>query len=253
MAKKIIVGNWKMNPETLKRAKDIYASYAKATKKLKKTDVVVCPPYMYTHSLHALKGASRLSLGAQDTFFEEKGSYTGEVSTKMLKDAGVTHVIVGHSERRKMGETDELVNKKVHAVVGKGLTAVMCIGESDRDKGGKFYTFIQDEIVAGLKDVPTSKFNKIIIAYEPIWAIGASEAMDGARMYEMSIFIKKVITDAFGDEAAKKVRIIYGGSVDSDNIESIITEGRVDGVLPGRASLNPKEFGPMIEIVDSLS
>ena len=255
MTKKIFIGNWKMAPDTLLRAKDIYSKYTKFSKKLKKTEAVVCVPYVYTHSLRALKGAPRLSVGAQDVFGEVSGSYTGEVNIKMLKDAGVTHVILGHSERRTLGETSEEINKKIQVVLGAGLSAVVCIGEKNRDVGGKFYNELQQELENTLSDIQPKYFRKLIIAYEPIWAIGkpSDEAMDGERMYEMNIFIQKAVTDLFGKDAVKKLRIIYGGSIDSTNIERMISEGQVDGVLVGRAGLNQKEFGKMLEILDDLS
>lgn len=254
MTKKIIIGNWKMNPAGLAKAKEIFQKQVASAKKLKKADVVLCVPYVYTSELGKLSKAVHLTLGAQNVFYEEAGSFTGEVSTKMLKDLGLTHVILGHSERRKLGETNEDVRKKVNAVVQKGLTAVVCVGEENRDTGGKFYRYLQNEIQESLGDLDAKYLKKVIIAYEPIWAIGktADDAMDGKQMHEMSIFIKKVLADVFGRNAEKSVRIIYGGSVDSTNIESLIREGHIDGVLPGRASLDPKEFGKMLDIADKL-
>lgn len=243
-----------MNPDTLRKAKDLYSVYTKATKGLKSAEVVVCAPVVYLHPFHALKGASRLSLGAQDVFEKVEGSYTGEVNVRMLKDAGVTHVIAGHSERRARGETSARVNEKVKTIVQAGLHAIVCIGESERDSHGKFYRKLQQELEETLSGLEEKYFKKIIIAYEPLWAIGKStdEAMDGERMYEMNIFIQKALTDIFGKSSAGKVRIVYGGSVNGSNIEDIVSAGQVDGVLVGRASLDKKQLKDMLTTLDNL-
>lgn len=252
--KKIFIGNWKMNPLTLRKAKDLYSVYVKATKRCKSTDTVVCAPTIYLHPLHALKGVSGLSMGAQDVFEKVEGAYTGEVNVGMLKDAGVTHVIVGHSERRARGETNVVVNEKIKAAVSAGLQAIVCIGESERDTNGKFYRKLQRELEETLVGIEEKYLKKIIIAYEPIWTIGKSahEAMDGERMYEMNIFIQKALTDLFGHEVARRVRVVYGGSVDKSNIENIVEDGKIDGVLVGRASLDAKQIKDMLTILDTI-
>lgn len=243
-----------MNPLTLRKAKDLYSEYTKATKGCRSTDVVVCAPTVYLHPFHALKGVSGLSIGAQDVCEKTEGSYTGEIAVGMLKDAGVTHVIVGHFERRARGETNVVVNEKLKTVVSAGLHAIVCIGESERDTNGKFYRKLQRELEETLAGIEEKYFKKIIIAYEPIWAIGktAHEAMDGERMYEMNIFIQKALTDLFGHEVARKVRVVYGGSVDKSNIENIVDDGKVDGVLVGRASLDAKQIKDMLTILDTI-
>lgn len=255
MTRKLVIGNWKMNPRSLKQAQDLFQKHAHTVKKLTKTQVVLCPSYVHVAKCASLKGAPRLNVGAQDVFFEPEGSFTGEVSVNMLKDVGVTHVILGHSERRARGETSDIVQRKVYAVVSRGLTAVVCIGEEARDASGAYYDELHDQIASSLEGVEVKQFKRIIVAYEPVWAIGASadEAMDGDRMHEMGIFIRKVITDTWGRTAADAVRILYGGSVDDTNIEDIIERGHIDGVLVGRASRDVKVFGRMCEIADNLS
>jgi len=255
MTAKIVVGNWKMNPTARVKAKDVYQKNARAAQNLKKARAVLCVPYVYLDMLHNLSGAPRLALGVQDVFYEKEGSRTGEISVPMVKDLGTTHVIVGHSERRVLGEDTATVAKKARAVVANGLTAVVCVGEHERDEDGVFYDTLSEEIIASLHRVEPAYFTRLIVAYEPLWAIGksAEEAMSGAQMSEMAIFIRKVITDAFGADAAQALSVIYGGSVDASNAQDIIENGRIAGVLPGRASCNPKEFAGILHIADELS
>ncbi len=247
--KKLVVGNWKMNPVSLEEARKIVGGVKRAIKNYRKTDVVFCPPFVYLSPIgNLMKG--NLFLGAQNANSETAGPYTGEVGHMQLPQFGVKYVIVGHSERRKMGETDEVINKKVQSVVSLGVTAIVCVGESQRDSNGEYLDFIKQQIQKALKDVPKKSFGNIVIAYEPIWAIGAKESMSPRDLHEMSIFIKKVLKDTYsivGDD----VRIIYGGSVDRVNAGVLVKEGNVSGLLVGRQSLDSKDFVEIIKIVDS--
>lgn len=247
--KKLVVGNWKMNPVSLEEARKIVGGVKRAIKNSRKTDVVFCPPFVYLSPIgNLMKG--NLFLGAQNANSETAGPYTGEVGHMQLPQFGVKYVIVGHSERRKMGETDEVINKKVQSVVSLGVTAIVCVGESHRDSNGEYLDFIKQQIQKALKDVPKKSFGNIVIAYEPIWAIGAKESMSPRDLHEMSIFIKKVLKDTYsivGDD----VRIIYGGSVDRVNAGVLVKEGNVSGLLVGRQSLDSKDFVEIIKIVDS--
>lgn len=247
--KKLVVGNWKMNPVSLEEARKIVGGVKRAIKNYRKTDVVFCPPFVYLSPIgNLMKG--NLFLGAQNANSETAGPYTGEVGHMQLPQFGVKYVIVGHSERRKMGETDEVINKKVQSVVSLGVTAIVCVGESHRDSNGEYLDFIKQQIQKALKDVPKKSFGNIVIAYEPIWAIGAKESMSPRDLHEMSIFIKKVLKDTYsivGDD----VRIIYGGSVDRVNAGVLVKEGNVSGLLVGRQSLDSKDFVEIIKIVDS--
>lgn len=248
--KKLVVGNWKMNPLTVGEAKEIAGSVKKVMNSVRKTEVVLCPPFVYLGTLSKFKKGS-LFLGAQNVHNEVSGSFTGEVSFSQVSEFGVDYVIIGHSERRKMGETDEIVNKKVKAVINSKMNAIVCIGESVRDHGGEYFDFIKNQIILALKDVSKKAIENVVIAYEPIWAIGAKEAMSSRDLHEMSIFIRKVLKDLYGP-FADDVRILYGGSVDKGNAESLVKEGNVSGLLVGRESLKTKNFIELIKAVDSI-
>lgn len=248
--KKLVVGNWKMNPTTLDEAKSIVAEVKKGIKNIKKTNVVLCPSFVYLQQFSSgLK--SPLFLGAQNVHHETLGSFTGEVSYAEISDLGVQYVILGHSERRKMGETDEIINKKVKSVVNSKMTAIVCIGENSRDEHGDFYAVIKEQLHLALKDVSKRVLANVVIAYEPVWAIGAKEAMNPTDLHEMSIFIKKVLQDMFGD-LSSDVQVIYGGAVGKFNADMLIKSGNVSGFLIGRESLRPRDFVEIIKIVDSI-
>ena len=248
--KKLIVGNWKMNPVEEYKARDIVKQVKRASDKLKRSEVVICPPYLYVPLFSKAKGKN-FKIGSQNAHHELSGSFTGEVSFSQLYQFGIRFVIVGHSERRKMGETDEMVNNKVKSVVNSGMTAIICVGESTRDTNGDYLDLIKNQIRNALNDVPKKLLGSIVIAYEPIWAIGAKEAMSGRDLHEMSIYIKKVLNDTFGF-VSEDVRIIYGGSVDKVNADTLIQEGNVSGFLVGRQSLVPKDFIEIMKLVDNV-
>ena len=240
---KIVIANWKMNPVTPAEAKRIYAGTVKGATKLRGVHVSVCPPFVFLPEL--AKGTSKkVTLGVQDVFYEEDGAYTGQTSPKMAKGYKAKLAIVGHSERRALGESNELVGRKARHAIEVGMTAVLCVGERERNEEGEYYTFIKDELEAALIGLKRKDLDKLIIAYEPIWAIGkrAEEALDTRSLFEMVLFIRKVLTERFGRAPADRVPILYGGSVKAENAGTFITEGGVDGLLVGSASLDPKQF-----------
>lgn len=240
MLKKIIIGNWKTNPNDPKTAKKLFTDISKNLRKYKNSEVVVCPPPFFQSLFYGLKGS--LILGAQDNGLESTGSFTGTLSPRHLKTLGVKYSIVGHSEARFRGDTDENISKKISSLLSEGIVPVLCVGELTRDNQGEFFKFIKNQLSKSLHGVPENKLNKIIIAYEPVWAIGSDAqrqaTVDEAK--EMSLFIKKTIREVFKIEKAPK--ILYGGSIDEVNAESFISTGGVDGLLVGRASLNSKKF-----------
>ena len=213
MIKKLIVGNWKMNPVSIEKAKRIYRSINNISKKLSHTNVVICPPFVYLKTFLGKNSKSSIQIGAQDVFAEEEGAFTGEISPLMLKDIGVSYVIVGHSERRNKGETDEIISKKVQIVLDSAMSPILCIGEKERDAGGNYLHFIKNQIKSSLNKVSKRNINKLIIAYEPLWAIGAKEAMNPSDIHEMSLFIKKVLADIYGHNEAVSTQVLYGGAV----------------------------------------
>ncbi len=254
--KKIIVANWKMNPSTATEARRLFETVKKKARNLKKAEVVIAPPFVY---LPFFTSSSTLKLGAQDVFFKDSlaggGAYTGEVSPSMLKDLGVSYVLVGHSERREnLGETDELIHKKLQAAVARGLKAILCVGEKERTKDA-FPPVVRDELKKALKGIPRRLYARTIIAYEPIWAISTHS---GGRsdtpqdFFEMSIFIRRTILDIWGKSAALRIPILYGGSVNSRNARSFLEVKGIGGLLVGRASLKPEEFLKILDETKSI-
>lgn len=254
MSKKIVIANWKMNPVSFKEAEKLFKNIDKTFFGLKKTEVVICSPNVYLAKLKNL--AKKIKLGGENIFYEESGAYTGEISAEMLYDTGAKYVILGHSERRTIfGETNEDVNKKVKASLSVGLTPVVCIGEKSREgENHEYLNFIKEQVESAFKNILKNSISKIIVAYEPIWAIGKSAVREATaeEFLEISIFIKKVLSDKFGAQEASKVKIIYGGSVSPKNIEAFIKVGQVDGFLVGRASLDSVKFGEIINLTENI-
>jgi len=244
--KPLIVANWKMNPISQKAASQLFGSLKRGLKNVRKTEVVVCPPFVYLSG----NRLTSFKLGAQDCFWQDKGAFTGEISPQMLKDLGVSYVILGHSERRQiMGETDEMVNKKIREVLKLKLLPIVCVGETARErKRGETFQVLKREIREGLKKVPKSQMSKVVMAYEPIWAIGTGNPCSTDDALTAILFIRKVISQIFGMAVAKKIRILYGGSVNSKNAGDYLGEDGIDGLLVGGASLNPKEFLKIVRI-----
>jgi triosephosphate isomerase (TIM) len=246
--KKMVVANWKMNPATVEEARSIFNRTKKTALSLRFLRVVVCPPAPLV-SLFAKSAGKNLFLGAQDSFSEEKGSYTGQISPLLLENLGVTHVIIGHSERRARGETDEIVSAKAATALAAGLSVILCIGETARDDEGHYLEHIRTQLVQAIMTIPKKSLANLIIAYEPVWAIGASAAMEPGDIHGMTIFIRKLLGELIGKKEAQAVPILYGGSVNPENTAAIITDGMVDGLLVGRDSLTPG-FSQILQLVN---
>lgn len=265
--RKIVIGNWKMNPQSLDEAKHIIAKTKKAAGKLERTTVVVCPPfpfipYAVPRSHLSRRAVPEVAVGAQNVSFEESGAFTGEVSAGQLSNLGVSYVIVGHSERRyprpaagstpTVGESDLEVSRKAVAVVQAGMTAVLCCGEKTRDGQGEYLDVLRSELKVSLQAYPKKSLSKLIVAYEPIWAVGGKAAMTPDVVQETTLFIKKVLSDIYGQHEALTVPILYGGAVNFRNAGDIITLGQVDGLLVGRESVNVPGFVELLQVVDTL-
>ena len=248
--KRLVVGNWKMNPGTIDEAKKIARATRRVAGTLRRTDVVVCPPFPFMSAVATKKKVSHYSCGAQTVSFEVSGAHTGEVAAGMIRDMGASHVIVGHSETRAAGDSDANVSKRMRAVLDADLTAILCIGERTRDEGGSHFEFVKEQLRNSLVDIPKSKSDHVILAYEPVWAIGAKEAMKPTDIFEMSIFVKKVFADIFGGDSGQKVRVLYGGAVNYTNAADTISVGQVDGLLVGRESVNIPGFKDLLLAVD---
>ena len=245
--KTIIAGNWKMNKtatETRAFADELKAIMPKA----KWCDVVVCVPFVnIPTALKAFKDL-RISVGAQNLFYEKSGAYTGEVSADMLKDLGVKYVIIGHSERRQyFGETDFTVNKKVLAALEAGLHPIICVGESlEQRELGVTKELIDLQVKTALAGVPAEKMRHVVIAYEPLWAIGTGKTATAEQANEVNEEIRTVIRKLYGARVARSVTILYGGSMNAKNAAELLAQPDVDGGLIGGASLKPEDFNIII-------
>ncbi|MBU6431022.1 MAG: triose-phosphate isomerase [Patescibacteria group bacterium] len=247
--KKIIIANWKMNPASAKEAENILNGIKKTAVKLKKTQAVICPPFIYFENSRKIIGeTANLFLGAQNSFWQNEGAFTGETSPEMIKNSGGSYVILGHSERRALGETDEMVARKTSFCLKMGLKTVVCVGEKVRDEQGDYLVFLRDELRASLNKIQKKFLKNLIIAYEPIWAIGKkdADAMPPSDIHGTAIYIKKILSEIYGRENASSAPILYGGSAGKENAGEIIKNGGVDGLLVGHQSLNPEIFSEML-------
>lgn len=245
--KSLIVANWKMNPESLKAAKKLLEATKKAAK-VRGVSVIVCPPAVFLRDLAAKRGS--VAFGAQNVHFENRGSFTGELSPLQIKDAKAAYVIVGHAERRKMGETNDDVRKKVDAALAAFLTPIVCIGEESRGPGAEHFEYVREQIRSCISEEAGKRLSKIIIAYEPVWAIGAPKPMLPAQMHEMTIFIRKTLVERFGS-AGHSATILYGGAIDAGNAASMMRESDVSGLLVGRASVDAAAFTELLKVVSA--
>lgn len=250
---KIIVGNWKMNPNSTEEARRIFLSVKRQAIKAKNIFTIICPPFTYLQQCRKLYVGDYMAIGGQNLSNEYSGSFTGEISADMLKSVGAEYCIIGHSERRIIGETDEIVALKSHTALKAGLKVILCIGEKERDVQVAYLDFLKNQIKQSLHRVERRYIKDIIVAYEPIWAIGAKKAMTSADIYEMTIFIKKTLSDIYGQEEAIKTKVLYGGAVTFRNAKDIILEGKVDGLLVGHESVNQDGFKGIIKAVNEIN
>jgi triosephosphate isomerase (TIM) len=248
--KKFIAGNWKMNT-TLDEAKALAKGLVDIAGKIADVDIAVCPPYTHLSTVGEIIKGSSIKLGAQDVHWEAKGAFTGKISCTMLKNVGVTYVIVGHSEQRSyFGETDETVNKKTKAVLAAGLLPIVCVGETlDERKKGLLTTVVERQVKGAFAGISEADALKCTIAYEPVWAIGTGEVATPEQANEAHAFIRKVFTTIYNKNAADAVRIQYGGSMKPDNAKSLLALSDVDGGLIGGAALKAQDFFGIIHPV----
>ncbi len=250
MRRPLIAGNWKMNTK-LEEAENLVRAMLAELDRIDGAEKVLCPPFISLAILKELTKTTSVKLGAQNMHFEDRGAYTGEISPLMLTDL-CDFVILGHSERRQyFAETDEIINKKVKKALGSGLKPILCVGESLEDnESGKAEQIIARQVKAGLAEVsPTSQ---LVIAYEPVWAIGTGRAATGKQANTTISLIRSIVANLWNRETAKAVRILYGGSVTSSNIAEFIAEPEIDGALVGGASLKASEFVSIVSQTASL-
>jgi triosephosphate isomerase len=250
MRKTIIAGNWKMYKtigEAIELANGLKREFFKIDPQ--SIDIVICPAFTALTEVAEVIADSNIALGAQDVHWQEEGAFTGEVSLPMLKDAGAKFVIIGHSERRQyFSETNETVNKKVKAVIKAGLTPIMCVGETlaEREKG-KTFQVLNDHVQNGLGDLTADDALKVVIAYEPVWAIGTGKTATCEQAEEAHKYIRELLIKMYNKETAQGLRIQYGGSVKPENIIELINQPVVDGALVGGASLNAYSFSEIVK------
>lgn len=238
-----IAGNWKMN-KTIREAVELANTLKENLKDVAGREIVICPPYTALIAVAEVIRDSNIKLGAQDVHWEDKGAYTGEVSPLMLLDVGCKYVIIGHSERRQhLKESDEMINKKIISALRNGLNPILCIGETlEEREAGKTFEVVKNQLERDVDNIDISQIPKIIIAYEPVWAIGTGKTATPQQAEEVHSFLRKLISERFSSLIADETRIIYGGSITPENFSGIMAMKNVDGGLVGGASLNAISF-----------
>jgi triosephosphate isomerase len=252
MRKKIVAGNWKMN-KTLVESQALITEIRGIVRdeNTNNAEVIICPTFLALTSASKLLDGSTVKLGAQNCHFEESGAYTGELSASMLKSVGVSHVIIGHSERRQyFYETNELLAKKTTAAVTQGLTVLFCVGETLQEREyGSHFDIIKSQISEGLFHLNAKDMSLVVVAYEPVWAIGTGLTASSEQAEEVHAFIRSLLTEKFGETISEEVSILYGGSVKPDNAAELFSKKNIDGGLIGGAALKARDFFDIIKAI----
>jgi triosephosphate isomerase (TIM) len=245
--KPLIAGNWKMY-KTPAEAADYVRTFLPLVAGVSDRDIMIAPPYPALDTVAAALRGSAVALGAQDVFWENEGAFTGQVSPKMLCAVGCRYAIIGHSERRQFfGETDDTVNRKIRAAVSAGLVPVMCVGESEAERdAGQTLSILDKQVKGGLKGFFAEQMGSLVIAYEPVWAIGTGKTATSAQAQEAHRFIRSLVDSLLGAASAAAIRILYGGSVKPENVSELMSMPDIDGGLVGGASLNPESFAKIV-------
>lgn len=254
MTKFLIVANWKMNPDAPGRAVLLANKIERSLAPVRNVEVVLAPPFPFLLPIAAV--VRRAKLGSQNVFWQDCGPYTGEVSWHQLKHLKVDYVIVGHSERKLfLGETDEMIHNKVRALLEQNMTPILCVGERER-AGGDIPEVVGEQIKAALKGIKKNFLKKLVVAYEPIWAISTmpnARPDTPASAFQAVIYIRKVMSELYGRSAGDSIRIIYGGSVNAKNLKGFLEEGQMQGALVGGASLDVAEFAEIVAIASQIA
>ena len=245
---KTIVANWKMNVGVRESVALARGTLLTLRGRKLVPELVICPPFVALSEVRKVVARSAAALGAQNVFWEDSGAYTGEISPRMLVELGVTHAIVGHSERRTiLGETDEMVNKKVLHTLASKITPIVCVGESRAEhQAGKTQEAVLHQLKTALSGVRLRVTDRLLIAYEPLWAIGSGQAASVSEIVETHTFIRSVLQELFHERGAGQMRVLYGGSVDGENAYGFLREPQVDGVLVGSASVKINQFKDIV-------
>ena len=244
----VIAGNWKMY-KTADEAGEFVREFLPLVRDAEGVEIVLAPPFPSLAAVAALTRGTGVGVASQNVHFAEEGAYTGEVSARMVREAGAGYAIVGHSERRQyFAETDELVNRKVRAALTEGIVPILCLGETLAEReSGKTIEVVERQIRAGLAEVPASTAGKILVAYEPVWAIGTGKTATPDQAQEVHAFLRDTLKNIRGEEAGNSVRILYGGSVKPENIADLMGREDIDGALVGGASLKPSSFAKIVK------
>jgi triosephosphate isomerase (TIM) len=239
----ILAGNWKMY-KTVAEAVELVEGLLAGLGSASEREVLVCPPFTALHALSPLLQETPIQLGAQDVFYENQGAYTGAIAPGMLRDLGCSYVIVGHSERRQIfGENDGLINRKLHAALANGLRPILCVGETKPERdSGRAEQIVIGQLQGCLAGVNASAASDLVVAYEPVWAIGTGDTATPADAQSMHAAIRASLADVLGSDAANSIRIQYGGSVKPDNVDELMAQPDIDGALVGGASLKAESF-----------
>lgn len=247
MRKPMIAGNWKLH-KTLSESLDLVRTLREELAGIDDADIVVAPVFTALAKMAETLSGSNISLAAQNCYPEKTGAFTGEVSAMLLKDIGCRYVIVGHSERRQLfGESDEFINRKVHALLAEGLHPIFCIGETlEERESGRMYDILTRQLKEGLKSVRAAEMPNIVIAYEPVWAIGTGKTATDEQAAEAHSFIRGLLQGMFDQETATRIRILYGGSVKPENVDGLMAQEDIDGALVGGASLKAADFARIV-------
>ncbi|MGB3112597.1 MAG: triose-phosphate isomerase [Candidatus Omnitrophota bacterium] len=253
MRKPIIAGNWKMNKD-VNEAIVLVNDIKREVFSVENVDIVVCPPFSDLGDVGEMLVESNIVLGAQNCYWQKEGAFTGEVSVGMLKSVGCRYVIIGHSERRQyFGETDQTVNKRLKAAIEGGLAPIMCVGETLAEReAGKTLDVVRTQVTEGLRDFDEEFLYLLVIAYEPVWAIGTGKTATPDQAQEVHAFIRGILKELFSDSFAESRCILYGGSIKPDNIEDVMREEDVDGGLVGGASLKAENFSDIVNKTSKL-
>jgi triosephosphate isomerase (TIM) len=249
MRRKVIAGNWKMNNDVKETQNLLSKLLSGISMDDLNCDLIVCPPFTSIFEAYTLLKDTKIKIGAQNMHFESSGAFTGEISASMLKSIGCEYVILGHSERRTIfGETDEHINRKIKKANESGLKPIFCVGELlEEREAGITEKIIERQIIAGLMNVSPEEMSKVIIAYEPVWAIGTGKTASPEQAQEVHKFIRNLIKGKYGDSISEKIIIQYGGSVNSSNAKELLFQKDIDGALVGGASLKPDSFIGIIQ------
>lgn len=248
MATPLIIANWKMHG-TLTEARPLASAVRDGLKRSREVEVVLCPPFTALAAVGEILHGTSIQLGAQNCHHEERGPHTGEIAAPMLVELGCRWVLIGHSERRhEMGETDATVNAKVKRALADGLTPVLCVGETAEERRqGLTFTTVEGQLRAGLFGMPAESIAQVVLAYEPVWAIGTGVNATPAQAVEVHGYLRGLLSELTAKDSVQGVRILYGGSVKADNIEALVAEPEIDGALVGGASLNAQGFVTMVK------